>query len=205
MTYSQLITFISCDIGNPTDLEDLSLFLVNQNKPINLLILNSGICEYLDKDKFNTEIFRRTFEINFFGLIKCLEICLPFLKIANDPQVAIMSSTVAYFGLPRAEAYGSSKSALRYLGQSLQVHWHKSIDISIICPGFVKTPLTDKNDFPMPMIVTSDWSAKYIKKKLDKRKLEISFPFMFVLILKLISILPDRLRTSLLTNLVKNK
>lgn len=203
LLYSPTITFIKCDITDKQDLENFKLFLIKQNLPINLLILNSGTCEYLDKNNFNTDIFRRTFEVNFFGLITCLEICLPFLKIVGNPHVAIMSSTVAYFGLPRAEAYGSSKSALRYLGQSLQAHWYKFIDVSIICPGFVKTPLTDKNDFPMPMRVSSEWAAKYIRTKLDKRQLEISFPFMFVVILKIIEFLPNSLRVYVTAKLDK--
>ncbi|MDR4473332.1 MAG: SDR family NAD(P)-dependent oxidoreductase [Nitrospira sp.] len=86
---------------------------------------------------------------------------MPLLRQSPAPHLVGMSSTVAYAGLPRAEAYGaSSKAAITYLLESLRVDLYRSgITVSVVSPGFVRTPLTDRNDFPMPFRIEVDGSG----------------------------------------------
>ncbi len=173
---------------------------------VDTVVLNAGICEYIDLPDFDAESVKRVMDVNFMGIAYGIEAALPFLRKGDRPHLVGMSSTVAYTGLPRAEAYGASKAAIRHLLQALRVDLlAEKIDVSIICPGFVQTPLTDLNDFPMPMRITAEASAKRIRKGLEKRSHEIRYPTMFALMLRFLGILPSHLRTRLLAPMSPNR
>ncbi len=172
---------------------------------LDTVILNAGICEYVDLPAFDSESIKRVMDVNYMGLVYGIEAALPLLREGNQPHIVGMSSTVAYTGLPRAEAYGASKAAIRYFLQALRVDlMPESIDVSIICPGFVKTPLTDLNDFPMPMRMTPAAAAVAIRRGMERRKHEITFPFLFSLWLKGLAALPSPLRMRLLRPLSRS-
>ena len=173
---------------------------------VDTVVLNAGICEYIDLPSFDSDAIRRVMEVNFMGVVYGIEASLPLLRKGVSPHLVGMSSTVAYTGLPRAEAYGSSKAAIRHLLQSLRVDLRaESIDVSIICPGFVKTPLTDLNDFPMPMRISAERSAVCIRRGLERRSHEIRYPFLFATMLRLLGLMPSRLRTILLQPMSSNR
>ncbi len=141
----------------------------------------------------------RVFAPNFHGAVYCIDAALPLLRRARAeggrPLLAATSSAAAYLPLPRAEAYGASKAALSHFLESLRLDLAgEGIDVSVIHPGFVRTPLTDRNDFPMPMRVEVDAAAEAILKGLDRRRLDIHFPRRFTLLVKLTGILPAALR-----------
>jgi short-subunit dehydrogenase len=168
------------------------------------VIVNAGTCEYIDSDQIDISAVRRVMDTNFWGALNIINAVLPLLRAArvmnpdNEPQLAIMSSSVTYQALPRAGAYGASKAALRYFVESLKLDLqHEGIDIRVISPGFVKTPLTDKNDFDMPFIVEVDDAAQRIVKGLKSNRFDIHFPSRFTRILKTISLLPDAMRFKL--------
>jgi short-subunit dehydrogenase len=122
-------------------------------------------------------------------------VALPLLRESDDPYLAAVSSASAYLGLPRAEAYGASKVAVKYLMESLMVDLDPDrFTVSVICPGFVKTPLTEQNDFPMPFMIESDRAAETIADRMESRTAEIHFPRIFTWGIKLLSILPGFLR-----------
>jgi len=155
---------------------------------------------------FDAGLLKRVMDINFMGFVYGVEAALPLLREGNAPHLVGMSSTVAYTGLPRAEAYGASKAAIRYFLQALRVDLlPQKIDVSIICPGFVKTPLTDLNDFPMPMQISAETAARSIRKGMERRSHEIRFPVLFALILRVVAVLPSRLRTRLLRPLSRSE
>lgn len=173
-------------------------------------ILNAGTCEYLDADDFDVDLVERVFAPNFHGAIYCLEAALPLLRRARAeggrPLIAATSSASAYLPLPRAEAYGASKAALSHFLESLRLDLSpEGIDVSIIHPGFVKTPLTERNDFPMPMRVSVQAAAEAILDGLDKRRLDIHFPRRFTLLVKLMGILPPGLRFRLGRRMVRDE
>lgn len=177
---------------------------------LDVAILNAGTCEYLDARHFDVDLVERVFAPNFFGALYAMEAALPLLRRARDqdgirPLLAATSSASAYVPLPRAEAYGASKAALSYFLESLRLDLYaEDIDVSVIHPGFVKTPLTDRNDFPMPMRISAEQAAAAIVAGLDRRRLDIHFPRRFTNLVRLMGILPPRLRRRLGLRMVKN-
>jgi NAD(P)-dependent dehydrogenase (short-subunit alcohol dehydrogenase family) len=156
-----------------------------------LIILNAGDCEYLNHGHIDSELCQRVFASNFFGVINILDEIQQRLQAGT--QIGVMSSAATFLPLPRAEAYGASKAALRYFCQSLALEWRRrGIGFSIISPGFVKTPLTDRNDFDMPMLIDAEQASKIIRKGLAKAKTEIEFPRLFTRLLHSIALLPSR-------------
>lgn len=152
------------------------------------VILNAGNCEYVDDARnFDSSLFSRVVTTNLLSMGYCLEALLP--KIKPGGQLVLVSSSVTYLPLPRSEAYGASKAGVSYLAKSLAVDL-KDVDVTLVHPGFVKTPLTERNDFPMPMAVTAEQAADYILKGVKKRRKEVHFPYRFTLILKCLRMLP---------------
>ena len=166
---------------------------------LDLALLNAGTCEYLEARRFDVDLVERVFAPNFHGAVYCIDAALPLLRRARAeggrPLLAATSSAAAYLPLPRAEAYGASKAALSHLLESLRLDLHaEGIDVSLIHPGFVETPLTERNDFAMPMRIPAEAAAKAILAGLTRRRLDIHFPRRFTLALRLLGILPPGLR-----------
>ncbi|WP_282041496.1 SDR family NAD(P)-dependent oxidoreductase [Halomonas alimentaria] len=166
---------------------------------LDLVILNAGTCEYLDAREFDVDLVERVFDANFHGAIHCIDAALPLLRRARTqggrPLLAATSSAAAYLPLPRSEAYGASKAALSHFLEALRLDLDaEGIDVSVIHPGFVRTPLTDRNDFAMPMRIEVDQAAEAILAGLARHRLDIHFPRRFTLLVKLAGILPAPLR-----------
>ncbi|WP_444999871.1 SDR family NAD(P)-dependent oxidoreductase [Halomonas mongoliensis] len=175
---------------------------------LDLALLNAGTCEYLEARSFDVDLVERVFTPNFHGAIYCIDAALPLLRRARAeggrPLLAATSSAAAYLPLPRAEAYGASKAALSHFLESLRLDLHgEGIDVSLIHPGFVKTPLTDRNDFAMPLRIEADQAAEAILQGLARRRLDIHFPRRFTLLVKLMGLLPPALRYRLGLRLVR--
>jgi len=177
-----------------TSLEDTREALRTQT--FDVAILNAGTCEYVDVDDFEPDMFRRVFEPNFFGVVNCVDAILPILKKGN--KVVIVDSMARLLPFTRSQAYGASKAALHYFTKSLEVDLHdKGIDVQAVSPGFVETPLTDKNDFEMPMKITASEAAKAMLKGIESNKQTIFFPHLFGLILRFMHILPTPIQKRL--------
>ncbi|MGJ7458414.1 SDR family NAD(P)-dependent oxidoreductase [Halomonas sp. RA08-2] len=175
---------------------------------LDLALLNAGTCEYLDAQRFDVALVERVFAPNFFGAVYCIDAALPLLRRSRAeggrPLLAATSSSAAYLPLPRAETYGASKAALSHFLESLRLDLHaEGIGVSLIHPGFVKTPLTDRNDFPMPMRIGVEQAVEAILDGLSRRRLDIHFPRRFTLLLKLMGIMPPSLRHRLGLRLVR--
>ncbi|MEM7400905.1 MAG: SDR family NAD(P)-dependent oxidoreductase [Pseudomonadota bacterium] len=186
------ITILAGDLTskqtNHTILEQIN----QSNSGLDIAILNAGNCEYVDIEAFDSDLFARQINTNFMSMVYGIEASLPLLKRSSSAQLIGMSSTAAYLGLPRSEAYGASKAAIRNMFAALRVSLKPlNINASVICPGFVETELTDKNDFDMPAIISAERSAEYILAGIAANKQEIHFPKRFSLTLKLLSSLPN--------------
>lgn len=170
-----------------------------QHGHLDMAILNAGTCEYVDVNRFESDVFAQLMEANFMSMVFGIEACLPLLKKSNQAQLIGMSSTAAYLGIPRSEAYGASKAAIRNMLRALHVNLKPlGIHVGVICPGFVKTELTSRNDFPMPALISAEQAAQDIIHGMCKQQHEIHFPRRFSTLLKIISILPDKLQFGLL-------
>ncbi|GBO48677.1 serine 3-dehydrogenase [Pectobacterium versatile] len=169
---------------------------------VDLVILSAGTCEYLDNGVVDAGKVRRVLTTNVIGPVNCLSVLLP--QLANGSHLALVGSTASLVALPRAEAYGASKAALAYFARSLSLDLQaRNITVSLILPGFVDTPLTARNDFPMPMLISVSQASATIRRGLAKKKREIAFPLRFALLLNAISVLPQSWQRLLASRLVR--
>ena len=158
--------------------------------PIALAFLNVGTHVPGAKPLIGEEA-RMTLDVNLGGTINQLEPLLPILQHRGRGQVAVVASVAGYGGLPGAAAYCASKAALIALCTSLKFTLDgDGVLMQVVCPGFVRTPLTDKNDFPMPFLMEADEAARRICDGLETRRFEIAFPRRMVWLLKVLTKLP---------------
>jgi short-subunit dehydrogenase len=158
---------------------------------LDLVIMSAGNCEYIDLPAFDSALVARVMRANVESLAHSIEGVLPALRKGKNPHLVGVGSSAAYLPLPRAEAYGASKAAVAYLLDTLRIDLAaEGIRVSHVAPGFVKTPLTDRNDFPMPCRVTVQQASSAIRKGIASGKREIHFPKRFTGTMKLLSLLP---------------
>lgn len=185
---------LPCDVSN--DREMAILLAAHQVERIDTVIACAGICEYIDMPALNIGTIRRVVDTNFFGVVNTCIAALPLLKRgARDrgrqkPHIIGIGSMSSYMGFPRAEAYGASKAAMSYFLSALRTDSDGQVDITVVHPGFVSTPMTDANDFPMPFMVTAEQAARTILKKAERRPLTIAFPMRMHLLLRTLSWFP---------------
>ncbi|MEL0659229.1 SDR family NAD(P)-dependent oxidoreductase [Psychromonas arctica] len=183
------VAFKTCcfDITDQQAIEEASRTI----ESLDVLILNAGNCRYIDDAKhFDGELFADVIQTNLISLGWLLQYLLP--KVKKGGQVVFVSSSATLLPFQRSEAYGASKAGVDYLAKSLKLDLIKEeIDVTLIHPGFIKTPLTDKNDFSMPFLLSSDEAASRIIIAIEKRKSYAHFPKRLTLLLKAISLLPD--------------
>lgn len=183
------LRFCCFDLSNRDDV----LASTAELETLDLAILNAGTCEYIDDAQcFDSLLFERVVKTNVIGTGFCLEAVLPFIK--KGGQLSVVSSTVTLLPLTRSEAYGASKAALDYLTRTLAIDLAaQGIDVSLVRPGFVDTPLTRKNTFSMPGMIDGEQASNFIIEGIKKRKQEINFPPTFYYALKGLSMLPNPL------------
>lgn len=173
---------------------------------VDLAVLNAGSCEYIDLPEFDSALVSRVMRANVESVAISIEGLLPALRNGTNPHLVVVGSSASYLPLPRAEAYGSSKAAVAYMVNTLRIDLHReNIAVSLVSPGFVETPLTRKNDFPMPFQLSVDEASKRIRNGIARRKNDIHFPKRFTYILKALSLLPNAVWTALGKRLVRNE
>ena len=163
-----------------------------------IAVLNAGTCEYLEIAHYNSDVIEKNIHTNVIGTARCLDIALPALRRSRakgqPATLVIVSSSAWWFPFGRAEGYGASKAALTYFAHALRADLDaEGIDVVVVSPGFVKTPLTDRNDFPMPFLVSAEDAAERIVSGLARGKNEIAFPKRFTWMLKALGALPQPL------------
>lgn len=190
---SDNIRALACDITDKAALASMGEQLAAISPHIDQAILNAGNCEYLDFPDPDWDAVRRVMEVNFFGTVNCVEFVLPLLRGSpmERPHLVVVASQVTAAPFPRAEAYGASKAALQYFCASLRLDLApEKIDVSVVNPGFVDTPLTRKNDFQMPFLMNAEDAAGRIIGKLEGRPRHYSFPKRLSLLLGVSKLLP---------------
>lgn len=188
MTDCQTLKFDVCD-------RNACLQAASEVDSLDLVILNAGTCEYInDPMEFDAPRFERVIQTNLIAVAYCLEAFLSKLSVGG--QVALMGSAASVFPFTRAQAYGASKAGVDYLADALRVDlkW-RGIDVSLIRPGFVRTPLTEKNDFSMPGLIEAPEAALAIRRGLEKRKAVVAVPWVLNATLALLGTLPIAMQT----------
>ena len=188
----QKILALAVDVTNAAQIDAVQSQLASRIESIDVAIFAAGVVEYEDDLAFNNETYRKVFDVNFFGLVNSVAMAMPLLKkSAFKPYIVGLTSLTVVIGFPRAEIYGSAKAAADYFLKSLRMDLpQQEFDISIVRPGFVKTPMTAVNDFPMPFIMSAENAAQRIIKGMDRRQLFINFPRRFYWMLHILSGFP---------------
>jgi len=159
--------------------------------PLDLAVFNAGTHAPVDLERFDPAPFRRLMEVNYLGVVHGLAAVLPRFIARRGGRIAVVSSVAGYRGLPQAAAYGPTKAALINLCEALKPDLDRlGIGISLINPGFIATPMTDANDFPMPFLMPVEAAAERIVAGLERGAFEITFPRRFTYLVKLARILP---------------
>ncbi|MFJ4345429.1 SDR family NAD(P)-dependent oxidoreductase [Pseudomonas sp. NPDC089401] len=196
--YPGQVLLATGDVDQPEQVARIAEQIEQAWGGLDLVILNAGTCEYLEPGQFDPALVERVIRTNVLGTSQCLAAALPLLRRSQQPHLVVMGSSVGWLALPRAGAYGASKAALRYLVESLRIDLvREGIDVTLVSPGFVDTPLTRRNDFPMPQLWSAERAANHIIARLPRRPLEITFPATFTLVLRLLGALPARWRLKL--------
>ena len=179
--------------------------IIEDFKNIDLCIFGAGTYEPKLEKEISQEQIRKTMEVNFFGVVNCIKTVEEYFKNKKNGHISIVSSIAGYRGLPNSSGYGPSKAALSNLAESLYFDFKKhNVRISLISPGFIKTPMTDKNKFRMPFIKSPEFAADKIYNGLVKSNaFEITFPKQLTIIFKFFKILPNRIYLFLIKKLVK--
>ena len=172
---------------------------------VDICVFCTGIHDPESEKKLNSEKIREIMETNFFGTLNCIMAVNNYFRKNKKGHISIVSSVAGYRGLPAASGYCASKSALTSLAESLYFDFKRhNVRVSLVSPGFIKTPMTDKNKFPMPMIKTPQFAAEKMFIGLTKKNaFEIHFPLAFTMIMKLLKIMPNWLYFLLVKNGMK--
>ena len=181
------------DVTNIDQCKDVFKNIIEKFNDIEISVFGTGIHDPKSEKKFNLDKIRKIMEVNYFGTMNSINAVYDYYNNKKDGQISIISSVAGYRGLPAAGAYCASKSALTSFAETLQFEMkRKNVRVSLISPGFIKTPMTDLNDFPMPMIKSPEFAAEQIYIGLIKKKgFEIHFPKAFTYFLKFLKILPN--------------
>ena len=177
----------------------------NKYQNLDICFFSTGTWDPKKERDIDIEQIESVMKINFFGTLNCIKTVEKYFKDKKSGHISIVSSVAGYRGLPNSTGYGASKAALINLAESLYFDFGRhNVRISLVSPGFIKTPMTDKNEFKMPFLKTPEFAADKIYNGLvNGSNFEIDFPKELTLILKLLKILPNRLYLYLIKKLTK--
>ena len=160
---------------------------------LDLAVFNAGTWRQMDVTAWDSEVMRRHVDTNLMGLVHGIEAVLPAMRRAGAGRIAGMSSVAGYRGFPSSEAYGATKAAQINLLESLRIDLLPlGIGVTTVCPGFVRTELTETNSFRMPWMLEPDDAARRIADGLARGKAEIVFPWQMMLAMKAVRLVPVR-------------
>ncbi len=192
------------DVTDSVKAKEVFKKIIEDHGQVDLCIFSSGTYERKSEKELDVKNIRHVIEVNFLGVINCVSAVEKYYKDKNNGHIAIVSSPVGYRGLPKSSGYTPSKAALNNFTQGIYFDFKKfNVKISLITPGFIKTALTDKNEFKMPFLKSTDYAAEEIYNGLVKKNsFEIIFPLPIKIIYKLIQILPNKLYNYLISKSV---
>jgi len=177
------------------DVSDFELLQQKMRKiiDVDIVILNAGISLGHSNAVPTIAAFKELYDVNVLANHAILEVLLPIMQVKRSGKIVFISSLSSLFTMPSAKVYASSKRALNAYAEGIRFKYAKdNIKVITILPGFIKSELTDKNDFKMPFLLETDEGVKRMKRAIDKGKEFYAFPFRFYLIIKLLNLLPSR-------------
>jgi short-subunit dehydrogenase len=162
--------------------------------PIDLAVFNAGIWEAMAARNFSSAKAAHSMAVNYQGVVNGVEAVLPAMLERGHGHISMVASVAGYRGVGPTSAYGPTKAAVINLAETLRNDLAlRGIKVSVINPGYVETPMTSTNKFPMPYMVSAEDAARRIIHGLEKGKFEIAFPWQLVALMKLGRLMPNRL------------
>lgn len=170
---------------------------------IDAVIYASGVYTPMSVKDMDLKACEQTLDVNFTGAMRLLNIIVPYFLSHSAGSIILVGSVAGYRGLPNSLAYGASKAAMLHLAETIRMDLRDTnIDVHIVNPGFVKTRLTDKNEFKMPLLITPEKAAEKIISGLERNCFEIHFPKAFTYWFKLLKLLPSSLYCKLVSKII---
>ena len=202
---NQNISPFPLDVTSRENCEEIFEKIKNKFESIDTCFFSTGTWDPKKEKEIDIDQMKRVMEVNFFGTLNCIKAVEMYFKEKKNGNISIVSSIAGYRGLPNSTGYGASKAALNNLAESLYFDFGRyNVRVSLISPGFIKTPMTDKNQFKMPFLKTPEFAAEKIYNGLiNGSSFEIDFPKELTLILKFLKILPDSVYFKLIRKLTK--
>jgi NAD(P)-dependent dehydrogenase (short-subunit alcohol dehydrogenase family) len=193
-----------CDVTDEKRMAATVAAIEAEIGPVVLAVFNAGSYVPVAGENLSVRKFRRTFDVNVMGVVHGLVPAVRYMRERTRGQIVLIGSVSAYFGWPTTAAYGASKAALNQIAESLKFDFDKiNIRIQVANPGFVDTPLVQRNEFRMPALMTTDAAARRMLHGIRRGGFEISFPRRLTWGLKLLSVLPRPLCQWLLTKVTR--
>jgi len=194
---------VRVDVTDPAAMAEL-IATANAKRPLDLVIANAGISGGSGGDGENQAQARAIFEVNLTGVFNTIWPAIEAMKPHGCGQIAIISSIAGITPMPGAPAYSAAKVAVKAYGEALHgMLKNDGITVTTVCPGFVKSRITDKNDFPMPLFMDAPKAARIIRQGLARGGVSVIFPKRLAAVAWLIGLLPPSLRVWLLTRVPK--
>jgi NAD(P)-dependent dehydrogenase (short-subunit alcohol dehydrogenase family) len=179
------------DVTDQAQLAAALSAIESMHGPVALAFFNAGIAPYIRAPDIDVEAVRNVFEVNVMGVVNGLALVMPGMAARRKGQIAVNASIAGYGGLPRSAAYGATKAALINMCEALRFDCDQlGLVMQVVNPGFIETPLTGKNDFPMPFLMKNEAAAIRCCDGFERGGFEITFPRRFSYMLKAINLLP---------------
>jgi short-subunit dehydrogenase len=194
---------VSIKPGDVTDLErmkEIASEVETEWGGIDILIANAGTHIPSEPVQFDTDEYLNLMDINYGGAVRCMEAVMPGMLERKSGRIVAVASLAGLRGMPTAAAYSASKGAMINFFQSSRFHLQEhNIGVTIVNPGFVRTPLTDKNDFHMPFLIEPEKAARIICNAIARGRSEVSFPIPFSWTIRLLRVIPHPIYNWIMT------
>jgi NAD(P)-dependent dehydrogenase (short-subunit alcohol dehydrogenase family) len=177
------------DVTDPASVRAAVADVVARLGPVDVALLNAGVYRPVLPETFSADLFRPHVEVNIMGTVNCIEAVLAGMRARDAGRIAVVASVTGFAALPMASAYGASKAFLISMCDSLRADLAgegSRVAVTLVAPGFVDTPLTAQNDFPMPFVIEAPEAARIIADGLERGDAEIAFPRRMSALMKLL-------------------
>jgi len=203
-SYENIFAF-PLDVTDKSKCKEVFNEIKNKFENIDICFFSTGTWNPKKEKDIDVEQIEDVFKVNFFGTVNTIKAAEEYFKNKKNGVITIVSSIAGYRGLPNSTGYGPSKSALNNLAESLYFDFKRyNVRVCLVSPGFIKTPMTDKNNFKMPFLKTPEYAADQIYDGLvNKKNFEIHFPKSLTITLKFLSFLPSKIYFGLVGKLTK--
>jgi NAD(P)-dependent dehydrogenase (short-subunit alcohol dehydrogenase family) len=181
----------ACDVTDADGMRRTLAAIERAHGPVALAFFNAGIAPYIRAPDIDPIAFRQVVDVNIMGVVNGLSAVMPGMAERKRGQIAVNASIAGYGGLPKSAAYGATKAAMINMCEALKFDCDNlGLTLQLVNPGFVETPLTGKNDFPMPFLMKNEDAARRVCDGFAKGGFEITFPRRFAYLLKAVNLLP---------------